>query len=440
MKAIAEKAKKAGVVGAGGAGFPTYVKLDSSVKYMIANGAECEPLLHKDKELMLNYGDEIIKGLEIAVEATGASRAFFAAKKKYPDSYNLIRGKVRGTTIEMLTLGNFYPSGDEFEIVWEATRQLIPPGGIPLQVDTVVNNVETLYNLARAMDDKPVVDTFVTVSGAVRYPLTVWAPVGCSLEDILIVAGGATVDRPAALFNGAMMGSVERNLQECRITRTSTGMIVIPDDHVLIRKKTQTVDQFSRIGKSTCDQCNLCTQMCPRYLLGYAIEPHSVMRSLGFTGSHSPIYDPDGLLCCECNICSLYACPEDLNPMRVCVEAKKALGSAGRGKEYPRSPMRLHEMKEYRRVPLEKLTQRLGLRSFVNAAPFKDVTIRPRMVRIPLKQHIGEPAIPVVSVGESVKRCDVIAEPPVDKLGVPVHASISGKVTKIDSDAITIEQ
>ena len=102
--------------------------------------------------------------------------------------------------------------------------------------------------------------------------------------------------------------------------------------------------------------------------------------------------------------------------------------------------MRLHEMKEYRRVPLEKLTQRLGLRSFVNAAPFKDVTIRPRMVRIPLKQHIGEPAIPVVSVGESVKRCDVIAEPPVGKLGVPVHASISGKVTKIDSDAITIEQ
>ena len=75
MKAIAEKAKKAGVVGAGGAGFPTYVKLDSSVKYMIANGAECEPLLHKDKELMLNYGDEIIKGLEIAVEATGGNIA-----------------------------------------------------------------------------------------------------------------------------------------------------------------------------------------------------------------------------------------------------------------------------------------------------------------------------------------------------------------------------
>jgi len=438
MNLIAEKARSAGVVGAGGAGFPTYVKLNSSVKFFIANGAECEPLLHKDKELMLEHGDLIVKGLGLAVEATGASRVYFAAKKKYPDSYGKMRRIVQDTGFEMLGLGNFYPSGDEYELVWEATRQLIPPGGIPLQVDTVVNNVETLYNVAMAYDGHPVVDTFVTVNGAVKEPGTFRAPIGCSVRELVEAAGGAKIDNAVALFNGAMMGSVERDFNSCCVTKTSTGLIVVPEDFPLVRKKSQTTAQFSRIGKSVCDQCSDCTAMCPRYLLGYAVEPHAVMRSLGFSGSHNPVHDVFGLLCCECNICSLYACPEDLNPKQVCVEAKKALISAGKGKEFPPSRNEVHEMKDHRRVPLDKLTRRLGLKRLDLPAPFRSIDINPAQVVIPMKQHVGEPAEPAVRAGDRVTRGDVIGHIPDDKLGVPVHASITGKVTAAGPESITI--
>ncbi|MFC1564550.1 4Fe-4S dicluster domain-containing protein [candidate division KSB1 bacterium] len=439
MKDISLKIRDAGVVGAGGAGFPTYVKLESQVKFYIANGAECEPLLHKDKELMKEEPETIIRGLDLAVEATGASRVFFAAKRKYPDSFNIVNDLIRKTTYEMLELGNFYPSGDEYELVYLATGALIPPGGIPLQVNTVVNNIETLYNIARAAEGKPVVDTLVTVNGDVREPSTFWAPIGCSINDILEAAGGTKLEEPYALSGGAMMGSVENDFSKV-INRTSAGIIIVPPEHTLVRKKTQTTAQFSRIGKSTCDQCSDCTAMCPRYLLGYAIEPHNVMRSLGFTGSHNEIYDHFGLLCCECNICSLYACPEDLNPKQVCVEAKRALNSTGRGRDFPESREKVHEMKESRRIPLEKLTQRLGLKPYNKPAPFKNIEIKPEMVTIPLKQHVGEKAKPVVDTGARVERCDIIANVPEDKLGVPIHASIGGKVTYIDNEVIKIER
>ncbi|MCP4724966.1 MAG: NADH dehydrogenase subunit [bacterium] len=439
MKNISSKIRNAGVVGAGGAGFPSYVKLESQVKFYIVNGAECEPLLHKDKELMKTDPETIIKGLDLAVEATGASRVFFAAKRKYPDSFNTVNNLIRKTTYEMLELGNFYPSGDEYELVYLATGTLIPPGGIPLQVDTVVNNVETLYNIARAAEGKPVVDTLVTVNGEVNEPSTFWAPVGCSLNDILKAAGDTKLDEPYALSGGAMMGSVENDFSKV-LTRTSSGIIVVPHDHHLVEKKSQTVEQFSRIGKSTCDQCSDCTAMCPRYLLGYAIEPHTVMRSLGFTGSHNDIYDQFGLLCCECNICSLYACPENLNPKQVCVEAKKALNSVDRGRDFPESREKVHEMKDSRRVPLEKLTRRLGLTRYNKPAPFKDIEIKPEKVIIHLKQHVGVAADPIIDSGARVERGETIAEVPEDKLGVNIHASISGKVTHIDNTAITIER
>lgn len=440
MSTIADKARNAGVVGAGGAGFPTYVKLNSSVKYFIANGAECEPLLHKDKELMLTGGETILKGLQIAAETTGASRIYFAAKQKYPDSYNFMAKMVREAGFEMLGLGNYYPSGDEYELVWEATKQLIPPGGIPLQVDTVVNNVETLYNLALAANDIPVTDTYVTVNGAVKSPGTFWAPIGTSLQELIDAAGGAETENPVALFNGAMMGSIERDLNKCVVTRTSAGLIVVPEDHHLVKKKSEPKEMYSKIGKSCCDQCTDCTALCPRYLLGYAIEPHTVMRSLGFTGSHNPIYDQFGLLCCECNICTLYACPEDLNPKQVCVSAKKALASEDRQKDYPPSREIVHEMKNARRVPLDKLTQRLGLMKYNKKAPHRDDRISPQSVFIPFQQHVGAAAEPVVRVGDLVTRGDIIGRTPEEALGVPVHTSITGKITLIEPDGITVVQ
>src|SRR4030042_338262 len=138
---LAEKIFRAGVVGAGGAGFPTHVKAKSKVEFVLANGAECEPLIHKDYEMMINYASDIVKGMELMIKNTQAKKGYFGIKSKNVDAVDAIRNQVGDNRIEMCLLGDFYPSGDEYELVYAATKRLIPPYGIPLDIGCVVNNV-----------------------------------------------------------------------------------------------------------------------------------------------------------------------------------------------------------------------------------------------------------------------------------------------------------
>ena len=164
---LSEKLKELGVVGAGGAGFPTYVKANSEVEFVIANGAECEPLIHKDAELMEHFPAEMVSGLQLMVKATKARQGKFGIKEKNARAIEAVQSHLKTKPVEMVLLGDFYPSGDEYELVYTATGRLIPPAGIPLQVGCVVNNVETLYNVHFASKDVPVTQKFVTVTGAV---------------------------------------------------------------------------------------------------------------------------------------------------------------------------------------------------------------------------------------------------------------------------------
>ena len=159
--------REAGVVGAGGAGFPSYVKAASKADTVIANGAECEPLLQKDQELMARRTAEFLDGLTLLMRSTGAARGVVAIKEKHAQLLAHIDKAVKGRPgVEVKRLRDVYPAGDEYCLVYEVTGRLIPPGGIPIQVGVVVNNVETLHNLGRAAKT-PVVDSFFTVAGAV---------------------------------------------------------------------------------------------------------------------------------------------------------------------------------------------------------------------------------------------------------------------------------
>ena len=160
---LSEKLRECGVVGAGGAGFPTYVKAQSQVEYVIANGAECEPLIHKDAELMKHFPAGILAGMTSMMEATGAKTGKFGVKTKNAEALEALKHNLKSDRIEFVTLGDFYPSGDEYELVYAATGRLIPPAGIPLQVGSVVNNVETLYNVHLAEQGAPVPRKFLSV-------------------------------------------------------------------------------------------------------------------------------------------------------------------------------------------------------------------------------------------------------------------------------------
>lgn len=433
---LSDTLRECGVVGAGGAGFPTYVKAQSQVEFVIANGAECEPLIHKDAEIMKHYPGEILAGMSSMMAATGARSGKFGVKTKNHESIAALQAAQPPEGVEFVLLGDFYPSGDEYELVYSATGRLIPPAGIPLQVGCVVNNVETLYNVRQAEQGQPVTRKFLSVCGAVGKAVSFWAPVGTPFRDLLALAGGPTVADFGVFVSGIMMGALTFDLDDV-VTKTTGGLIVLPRDHYLMTRRTRSRQEMNRIGKSACDQCSYCTEFCPRYLLGYEVMPHKVMRSLAFTATGVDIWNQWSELCCACGICTLYACPEDLYPKEACDDGKRDRRAAGL-KFVQQKPVEPHPMKEYRRVPLSQLRRRLQIEEYEREAPFEDLACRPAAVRVKMRQHAGQAAAPSVKEGEKVKTGQVVGRVEDGKLGAHVHASIDGRVRAVTPEYVEI--
>ncbi|MEW6508496.1 MAG: 4Fe-4S dicluster domain-containing protein [Bacteroidota bacterium] len=433
---LIEKIFNAGIVGAGGAGFPTHIKAKSKVEYVLVNGAECEPLLHKDYEIMVHFAPEIIKGVEAMVKQTSAKKAYFGIKDKNVNAIDAVEKILANGKIEMCKLGDFYPSGDEYELVYAATKRLIPPHGLPLDVGCVVNNVETFYNIFRALDNKPLTHKFVCIAGAVKNPQTFFTPIGTSLKQLIEHAGGTTVEDYGIFVSGILMGKLTFDESEV-VTKTTAGIIILPKNHYLIMRQGRSINDMNRIGKSACDQCSYCTEFCPRYLLGYDVQPHKVMRSLVFTTTGEAVWNQYADLCCSCGLCSLYACPEDLYPREACDLGKFFLEKTGIKYEQPK-PVKVHPIKEGRRVPLKMLMKKLDLLKYDSHTPFNKISPEPSQVKILLKQHVGLPAKPIVAIGTVVKEGDLISDIENGTLGAKIHASISGTVTHVGEEFIRI--
>jgi Na+-translocating ferredoxin:NAD+ oxidoreductase RnfC subunit len=374
----------------------------------------------------------MLAGIRIAAECVGASEAVIGIKNKYQDVIEALTPQLP-SGMRVFPLTDTYPAGDEFLLVHDITGRVIPPGGLPRDVGTVVVNVETLVNIGV---DKPVTHKYLTVAGAVATPVTLRVPVGISIRETIAAAGGATVPEFGVLLGGAMMGTLCTNLDD-PVTKTLGGMIVLPSSHPLIARYSATWKQIHHIGKSACDQCRFCTDMCPRYLLGHPIEPHAAMRALLFGGPEEALKAAT-LYCCECNLCTMFACPEDLDPKNVCVQAKpvaRELGLTFKGSPDDIEP---HPMAEYRRIPTKRLILKLGLEDYPNVGPLVPLRNEPNQVILPLKQHAGPPAVPVVKAGARVREGDLIAAPAPNALGARIHASINGTVRAVNG-AITIE-
>lgn len=444
---LLEQVFAAGVVGCGGAGFPTHAKLSATVDTLLLNGAECEPLLRTDRYLMIHKAKEILTAAEKCQQQVGATRCVLLLKASYTAEIGALEAAIAETksTVMLHKSESFYPAGDEQVIVCEVTGRIVPPGGIPLDVGCVVSNVATMLAVYDAIDGTPFTHKYMTVTGEVNHPIILHLPVGTPLTQCIAAAGGTALADYSVVLGGPMMGMVitKEQAQTEVVTKTTSGIIVLSQDSRLAALNTVPLAHTVRRASSACIQCNFCSQLCPRNLMGHPLEPHRIMRKLAVAGSLTEILDdPDvqnALLCCECGICELYACPMQLQPRRVNAELKKLLSAKGIRLPKAASPAQVDENREYRKIPTGRAAIRAGVGDYYKIQIDELCEVAPDRVEIPVRQHIGAPAQPVVAVGDSVTVGTLIAACPEGKLGANIHASLAGTVVAV-GERIVIER
>ena len=433
--------RDAGIIGAGGAGFPTHVKLGAKVDTVIANGAECEPLLCGDRQFMERWPEKVIAGLKIAMELTGASKGYIGLKKKYSRAVRELTNVLpsgKNEKIEIFTLDNFYPAGDEQVLVYEILGKIIPEGGIPLDVGVVVNNVGTLGQVSEAVEGKVVTERWVTVTGAVNEPHTRLLPIGTPVSVAIEAAGGTSVSSFSVISGGPMMGKLILSVEE-PILKTTSGIIVLPEDHYVTRSRKRPPRVNIKYAISACIQCQMCTDVCPRRNLGKFVCPDKVMKGISYGIISEPRHMTTSFLCVECGVCTHYGCPMGLDPCGMMSKTKRELAAAGLKNPHDAGGLVVNEFRNYRKVPVKRLVSRLDIDDYDMDAPINDSEVKIDRVSIPLKQHIGAPSIPVVGIGDRVEKGQIIATIPENGLGANYHASISGIITNINN-SITIER
>lgn len=440
---LVDQVRDAGIIGAGGAGFPTHVKLNSEAEYILLNGAECEPLLRVDQQLMAMYPREIIQGFEMAGRQVNAKKAIIGIKGKHADVIEILEKTIAelgvGDYVSIGVLPDIYPAGDEQVLVYELTGRTVPETGIPIMCGCVVLNSETAMNVYMATQGQAVTETWITLAGDIPERKTFKVPVGTPVMDVLRQSGIDDFSEYEIIDGGPMMGPIlaDRNGY---IVKKNKGFVILKKDHPLIQKKSCTMEQARRVNRATCEQCRMCTDLCPRFLIGHDMQPHKTMRILNY-GLEDIEGKKMGQLCCQCNLCEYFSCPANLHPrltnlmFRDELMAQKIKFEPDKDKEY-----KARDARSYRLVPSKRLIARLGLKKFDQPAPVVTDPVQPAEVRIQLGQHVGAPCTPIVKTGDNVSAGQMIGQIPEKALGAPVHASVSGQVTEVTDKYIAIRR
>ena len=430
----------AGIVGAGGAGFPTHRKFSENVEQIVVNAAECEPLMMVDHYILEYHFGELVDSLNLLCDVMNAKEAIIGIKGK--NIHLLDSGIVKslkGTRVKIKEIPDIYPAGDEVVLTYETTGKIIPEGAIPVMVGVMVINVETVFNIYKAVNkSEPVIDKYITIGGDVPRDITVKAPVGMKISELLSSVGYGDLTGKAVVNGGPMMGKLV-NLETDVVTKTTKGLLVFPQTHSIVQRMKMPVNTAIKRASAACCNCSMCTDMCPRYLLGYNLEVHKTVR----VASHGEVQNTEAFLqnalCCGCGICSVIACQQELFPSKLSMEIKDALGKYGLRRQNNVQPDSVREVRTSRLISSNKLIDRLGIRRYVKDKVEKlDAVFSPNTVYIELKQHVGKPASAAVKVGDKVSRGQQVAFTDYDDLGTCMHSSIDGIVKEVTDRFVVI--
>jgi Na+-translocating ferredoxin:NAD+ oxidoreductase RnfC subunit len=314
----------------------------------------------------------------------------------------------------------------------------VPQGGIPPEVSVLVSNVTTLWRVGLARDRKPFTERYVTVTGEVKDPATLLVPVGTSVNELIQACGGPAVEPFRVVLGGPMMGEITQDL-DSPVRKTTTAVIVLAENSPLMRRRLVKLSTGVRRAMAACMQCSDCTLLCPRRLLGHELFPHKTMRSVAFWIEGSEAELSSAALCCECGLCGHFVCPMELSPVQIYQAIKLELSSRGVSLRPKKGPTKPLPERWGRRIPVDRLTARLGLSRYASEPPVRGKLEDVTKVKIPLEEKWGKLRA-TVAKGTQVKTGLVVAEPLGPGPGARAHASIDGVVTLVTEDFVHISR
>ena len=426
-----------GIVGAGGAGFPSYAKLAEGADLLLINGAECEPLLATDYILLRDELDLVLQGILEVIRHTSITKAYIGVKAHNAERLGWQDGQKLADGVYARALPDIYPLGDEISLIYEATGRLIDPGKLPITKGIIVYNVETMYNLGRGIRYGEAVTTkWLTIGGEVKTPVVIKVPLGTRIADIFARLNIEVKDGYTVLDGGPSMGKVI-NPKTYAVNKTTKGILILPNNSQAILSKLTNIELAVKRAETACCQCTRCTDMCPRHLLGYPLEPHKMVRTAMGVAEVMPEMVISATLCCGCGVCESLACNQGISPKAV-IDNYKMVLSKNRLRFDKNGEYSIRAERDYRMIPYKKWMSALGVSEFdVDTDYYGEINDFERVEQT-LSRHIGKPSIPVVKDGDTVSKGDLIASA-ADGLSLPQHASISGRVT-LGTDKIIIDK
>jgi len=296
---IIKKIAEAGIVGLGGATFPTHVKLSvpagKKAEMLVINGVECEPFLTSDHRLMLEKGHELMIGIQILMKALNVPKAMVGIEANKPDAVSHLQSLAKSYSgIEVQPLKVKYPQGGEKQLIKALTGREVPSGGLPIDIGAVVHNVGTALAVYEAVQkNKPLVERIVTVTGKnLAHPSNFLVRIGTPVSALIAAAGGLPDDTGKVVSGGPMMGKAVSSI-DVPVTKGTSGILVIP------------AAESKRKPEGVCIRCAKCVSVCPM-----GLEPYLLYR-LGQRMQYSQMEVERVLDCMECGSCS-FECPANL--------------------------------------------------------------------------------------------------------------------------------
>ena len=435
MNELKQRMAQAGVVGAGGAGFPSAVKLAEGADTLIIDAAECEPLLYTDFTILRMQLQRVLSGAETVIEAAGIRRGVLALREDNARALGLSHGQKLSAHVTVHELPNVYPVGDEVILVYEVMRRVIDPGALPITVGAIVYNAETLYNIDRAVkENAAVTEKWLTIGGQVREPMVVRVPIGMRVRELFEKLGVTVPEDSVVVDGGPAMGNVI-DPNQAVVKKTTKALTIYPRTIPAMVSKLNENRVVNVHAASNCCQCTRCTDLCPRALIGYPLEPHKIIRTSMSMVEEMPELFTGATTCSNCGVCELTACCQNISPRRVYAQikgvlAKNKLRFTGKAGE-------VDPDREYRMVPHERFARMIGVAPYDQIAQWRDTALKPSEIRLLTRQHVGAPAKAVVQVGDVVEAGALVAAAD-GAISANIHAPVRARVAAVSASTVVL--